>query len=320
MSADDLGRYGLMAADLSDPYALLPLARYVATFEDLARHLNLPDLGLRVGTNIRAADLGPMGVLFSLSPTLRKGFTRLSAHVRALQGGTQSSVFEVGSDLVWTYRIADLSIWPRRQDAEYTLAAVCQLVRSGFSPGWTPQEIHLEHAEAGHRPLLSRVFRAPVLFGQSANRIVLDAASADRIHRSEDTGLTRILERHIADLTRNAPRPEGVVGQVRQLIGPMLGQRPVTLTALAQELRMSPRSLQRHLAGQGTSLRALLRAHREELAGIQMREGGQRVADIASALGYADGTVLRRAMRSWTAEDGTVPPHTLRRGAPITDE
>lgn len=300
--AAEFSSNALSSDRLSDPYAFVPLARYVETFEAMAHKLSAPDLGLRVGMHIRPADLGPMGVLFSMSPSLRAGFARLSSHVRTLQGGTQSSLFEVGGDLVWTYRIADMSIWPRRQDAEYTLAAVCQLARSSFSARWAPLEVHLEHAAGIDPQLLQRVFRAPVLFGQSANRLIIEGDAADRIYRSEDPGLARILERHIADLTQAAPLSGGLVEEVHQMIALFLGQRPITLSVIAAELRMSPRSLQRHLAEQGTSLRALLRDHRQELAVLKLRSGGLQVSQVAAALGYADGTVFWRAYRNWTGD------------------
>ncbi|MBD9527538.1 AraC family transcriptional regulator [Paracoccus sp. PAR01] len=293
---------GLPRTSISDPYAQTSLARYVDTFEKAADLISAPDLGLQIGMRIKPADLGPMGVLFSISPNLRVAFDRLSRHGMALQDGTQSSVYEVGPDLVWTYRLADISIWPRRQDAEYTLAAVCQLVRSSFSADWRPHELHFEHDSQTDRALLHRAFRAPVLYNQSANRIIFAQSDAARQYRAEDGGLAQILERHIGDLISQSRSPESISDQLRRIIGLWLGQRPITLATMAAELRMSPRSLQRRLSEEGTSLRHLLREHRENLAQTLLRQKSARVSNVANALGYADSTVFWRAFRNWTGQ------------------
>lgn len=312
-----LGNCQISPVMLSDPYAQISLAQYVGAFEQAAVTLKDPSLGLAVGVRISPADLGPMGVLFSISSTMQAAFERLSRHVLAFQGGTQSSAFEVGSDLVWTYRLSDIAIWPRRQDAEYTLAAVCKLARSRFGTDWTPQEIHFEHGNRFRAAILQRVFRAPVLFNQSANRVIFDKADAVKRNRREDTGLVRILERHIADLLGQRTGAPSLIDQVRGIVNLSMGQRPVTLTSVAAQLNMSHRSLQRRLSEQGSSLRDILRDHRKELAILQLREAGMSVSEIASNLGYADATVFWRAFRAWTGEcpsavlrSGSEPPPT----------
>jgi AraC-like DNA-binding protein len=304
-----LAEQNLRVADLADPYSVVALSQYVALFEASAAALDDASLGLRIGMKARPADMGPMGVLFSLSPTLRVGMQRLAAYVMALQGGTQSSLFEADDELVWTYRPSDPALWPRRQDAEYTLAAVCQLIRSSFASDWRPVEVHFEHGEEADPALLQRFFRAPVLYRQPCNRLILRRSDALRVYRAEDKGLVTILEHHIGDLIRQSTASLSVTESVRNMIGAFLGKKPISVATLAAEMGMSPRSFQRHLAEAGTSLRVLLREHREALAVTHLAETGAQVAQVADALGYADGTVFWRAYRSWTGQE----PSALRK-------
>jgi AraC-like DNA-binding protein len=76
----------------------------------------------------------------------------------------------------------------------------------------------------------------------------------------------------------------------------------VTLPSVAAELGLSPRTLQRRLAEVGTSLQALLREHRQRMAERHLQSGAMPCARIAEALGYADSTVLWRAMKGWTGQ------------------
>lgn len=295
-----LASHGILRSQLADPYAVLPMARYVALFEDAAVIAAEPSFGAIMGIGFKPADIGPIGMLFALSPTIRSAFERLSRYVNAVQGATSSGVFEENGDFVWSYRLVDPSMWPRRQDSEFTIAASCQLVRACFRRGWRPIQIHLEHQAPRDITSLVRIYGAPILFGQSSNRIIISKMEADRVHRAEDKSLIDILLRHIADLL-DRPRSEAILTEkVRALIGIYLGHRPITITGFADELQMSPRSLQRKLAEEGTSLRLLVRDYRQTLVALHLNgDKAGSMSEIARIAGYADNTVLWRARRSW---------------------
>jgi len=63
---------------------------------------------------------------------------------------------------------------------------------------------------------------------------------------------------------------------------------------------MSTRTLQRELARQNTSVRLLLRAHRQTLAEARLASDRCRFADVAETFGYVDSTACWRAFESWT--------------------
>jgi len=279
------------------------MARYVALFEDAAALTGDEALGARMGAAFKPADIGPIGMLFALSPTVRNAFERLSKYVNAVQGATGSGVFEENGNFVWSYQLVDPLMWPRRQDSEFTLAASCQLVRSCFRRSWRPIEIQFEHRAPRDPRLLERIFGAPILFGQSGNRIVMNKAEADRSHRTEDKELVAILERHIEDLVDETASSALIRDKVRALIGIYLGHKPVTVSALAEELKLSKRSFQRKLADEGVSLRDLVRQHRQTLADHYLAERTAPMSELARVLGYADNTVLWRALRSWRKKD-----------------
>ncbi|WAC27184.1 AraC family transcriptional regulator [Ancylobacter sp. SL191] len=293
-----LAGHGLLRSQLEDSYALIPMARYLAVFEDAAVHTGDPCFGARLGAAFRPADIGPIGMLFSLSGTIRAALARMAKHVAVVQGATAIGLMEEGDRLVWSYRLEDPRLWPRRQDSEFSVAATCQMVRSCFSAGWNPLEVHLEHGAPVDPAPLQRLLRCPILFGQSANRMLMTKADADRLYRAEDHDLIAILERHATDLGGKAQRAPGLADQVRGVIGIYLGHKPLTLTSVAAELGLSPRTLQRRLSEEGVSLRDLVREQRRSIA-EQLVEGGSSLARVAEALGYADSTVFWRARRGW---------------------
>lgn len=293
-----LALHGLLRSQLDDPYAMIPMNRYVAIFEDAASIVGDSAIGALLGTLFKPSDIGPIGVLFSISSTIRAGFERLAKYVNTVQGGTNSGVFQEDGNLVWSYRLDDPRLWPRRQDSEFTLAASCQLVRACFARGWRPVEVHFEHRAPRDPATLQRIFRAPLKFGESANRIVVSGQDAVRVYRQEQPDLAAVLERHIADLSGKPLQSGSTVDHVRSLIGIYLGHKPITLVGLSQELGFSPRTLQRRLSEQGTSLRSLMREYRQSILALQ-KQNGVRLKELAQILGYADETVLWRARKHW---------------------
>lgn len=295
-----LERHDVALAGLIDPYAIMPLARYVALLEDAADLLGAPHLGAEMGSCFRPADIGPTGLIFSLSGTLGDAFARMDRYLPAFQTSTSSGLLNAGEDVLWAYRIHDPRIWPRRQDAEYAVMATCELIRSCLTSPWWPMEVHFEHSAPADTGPLRRLFRAPVLFDQPTNGLLLSRQDVERVNRVEDRDLLQVLERHVTELLQVHQSEETFAGRVEWLIAMYLDKRPITLDGMAAALGVPPRSLQRRLAEEGTSLRQLLRDHRTRLTDARLGEGARDVAGLVQALGYSERSVLSRAYRGWT--------------------
>ena len=294
-----LSRHGLSKVPLHDIYATVPMDRYVALFEDSARELGEQNLGAKLGRSARPIDIGPIGLLFSLSPSLKIAHARMAEYVAALQGATNVSVFDDGNEFVYSYHLSNPKLWPRRQDAEFTIVATAQITRLCFGNDWCPAEIHFEHEPVGDTALLRRILRAPILYGQADNRIVMSKAEAERIYRPEDRALTAVLERHAADLTPDIDPRQNIAAKVRSVVENHMGQRSIKIGDIAEVLKMSPRTLQRHLSEEGVSLRGIIRDHRKRIAEMYMALGDINKKRIAEILGYADSTVFWRARQGW---------------------
>ncbi|WP_226625285.1 AraC family transcriptional regulator [Alloyangia pacifica] len=306
---EDLGAIlkaeGLAPGALRDPYEEIPLAAYLRLFEAAARAAHDPVLGARLGRSITPADLGPTGLLLAQSATLRLGMTRFLGALAALQSATEMIFSHEPDENGWhsiSYQIRGAAKSSGAQDAEFSLSSLCQLLRQSFDRGWSPAEVHFSHAPSRRPDLLERLFGAPVRFEQSANRLLFGEEGLDTLRRTEDAGLIAVIERHVADLVRAQDPEMSVAERVRMIVSRNLGRAPVDLPSVAGALGMAPRSLQRHLAQEGTSLRALVQAERRQIAEQQLARPGARLKSVAATLGYSDETVFWRAWRNWTGE------------------
>lgn len=298
-----LDRHGIIRSQISDPYAMVPISRYIEFFEDAASTSGSPLMGALMGTGITPGDLGPTGVLFSISPNILEAIHRLTRYLSAIQGATSTGLQEFDGDYVWSYQISSPALWPRRQDSEFTLSVSCQLIRLCFSRNWRPLEVQFEHPEPPDSAGLAKIFRAPLKFGQPSNRLVISRTDAQKIYRSEDPALVAVLEHHIAELAALSSAPQSLPERVRALIGANLGYRKIRIADVARDLGLAPRTLQRRLMLEGTSLREIVEDYRRELAEKQIRARLNK-RKIADTLGYADSTVFWRARKRWTRDEG----------------
>jgi AraC-like DNA-binding protein len=89
-----------------------------------------------------------------------------------------------------------------------------------------------------------------------------------------------------------------IKNRLRILVLPTSGIK-VTLSALAQDLGVTSRTLQRRLREHGSTFRASLDAVRSELAIAQL-EARAKVTDAADATGFSEPSCFSRAFKRWT--------------------
>ena len=119
------------------------------------------------------------------------------------------------------------------------------------------------------------------------------------------TAGAHLLQQHAERLlSRRAQYQPTIVDQVRAAIVRNLAQDRVRLAAIAEELGLSPRTLQRKLSEAGASYQAVLDGARFALAQDYLRQPGLSLADIAFLLGYQEQSAFTHAFKEWS---GTNP-------------
>jgi AraC-like DNA-binding protein len=301
-----LRRHALPCVHPIDPYQLIPLASYVALFEQAAIVLGDPFLGLRLGQGFKPELLGPLGFMFQASADLRVALQQLSSYVSVWQSGTHMELVTGDNTADYVYQIDDPTLRPRRQDAEYSISSICSLIRNLLGDKWAPLAIHFEHAHPGADLRAARAyaqaFHAPVFFGQNLNRLVIEKSDLCRAALSSDRSMLPFMERHLHDLARESREPESFSRQVSHLIARRIGHGPIGLPTIAAELGLPPRSFQRRLAEERTSFRRLVRDQRRSIAESLIKNHTTTVTSVAHTLGYAETAVLSRAFKSWTGK------------------
>lgn len=175
------------------------------------------------------------------------------------------------------------------------------LVNAGRMGGDSIRAIvaRFRHAPEGDALEKARLLGSPMEFGAPLTELLLPAEALSRPLPHANEALADFLERHVGELAARLPgAPRSVPDRVRALIGEHLreGADPA---ALAAPLHMSPRTLQRRLREEGTSLAALVDEARRSRATALLR-AGLAIGELAYLLGYSEPSAFHRTFRRWT--------------------
>lgn len=300
-----LATTGLHEQDLSHPDGLVALAALVDLVRFAQRHTPDPALGLRLAGLVDLRDQGFWGHAVLSSRSLRE---RVAAHVR-YQRLRAPWKLELREDS----GIATLEIIPDGLPAdvlpimiEWILSTA--LLHLGAHFGGKPRELELwlSYPAAAHHREFAALLEREIVFDAPCICLRVPAALLD-LELPGDPKLQRLLHDRLDSQLRELPAdaPQGLIEQVRQRMAARM-EREASLSQVARDLGISPRTLQRQLEAHATSFQILLEDVRRVHALRYLSDTKHSVRRIAQRLGYADATSFRRAFRRWT---GSSPAH-----------
>ncbi|MBL6612717.1 MAG: AraC family transcriptional regulator [Reyranella sp.] len=155
------------------------------------------------------------------------------------------------------------------------------------------------------------IFPAPLRFACPLSAFWFDATQLCSPVRRDEAALRRFLSNAQANVIVPPRDTDVVSARLRRHLQDSQPQWP-HLSACADALHMSPATLQRRLAAEGTTFQLLKDELRRDLAIVRLNTSAVPLAALAGELGFADGASFQRAFKSWTGS----APGPYRRGRP----
>ncbi|MDR7086696.1 AraC-like DNA-binding protein [Aeromicrobium panaciterrae] len=279
--------------------SFVPLHDYVGLLEATAAELSCPDFGMRLSHWQGLDILGPVAVIARNTPTLIEAIGSISrylyVHSPALHLINDPDVD--GSDLRFTYDVTELELNDLRQAYEVSMAIVVQILRLLGGPGAGPSSISFLHEQIGPNSAYAEALACPVSFGQTWCGFELSPELADRPIDSAHPETRRIAEAYLESQypIGTATLTERTVELTRRL----LPTGTCSIDAIADQLNLHPRTLQRRLAEEGAHCQDLIENERRDQAARYLAQPGLHLSQIAGLLGYAEQSTLNRSCRRW---------------------
>ncbi|MBC9073050.1 AraC family transcriptional regulator [Thauera sp. CAU 1555] len=152
------------------------------------------------------------------------------------------------------------------------------------------------------------IYPAPAHFNAPVTAFHLDSALLDAPIRQDKAALSAFLRNAPTDWIYVTGGKRLMTHRVRELLEAQLADAP-TVEDVARALHISPRTLARHLAQEGTGFQAVKDALRRDIAIARISRTDQPIATIGASLGFDDPATFNRAFKQWTGS----PPGAYRK-------
>lgn len=297
---------GLDPALIDRPGARYP-TRGMTRFWALAIAATEPALTLEVPDHVQPQTMHALGAALAASRSVEDALLRIARYSR-LVSDAADIVLEIEAGRIGVIYRPPVQAPPLADAAfEAFMASAARLAQqlTGTRSGGL-QLCEFRHPAAVDPTPYRRYFGCPVRFGAARNRLLFDLATARAPLPGADETAARLHDVVAADyLARFDAQP--VAQRLREQLIRHLPSGEPTRAALAAALHLTPRTLLRRLAAEGTNWKTLLNDVRRELALSYLRQN-RSAAEITFLLGFADPANFTRAFRRWT---GTSPREWL---------
>lgn len=292
---------GLTQAQSRDPRRAVDM-RVIARLLDGAAHvLDDDDVGLHIAERAELGAMGAFSYAVLNAPTLGTALRNIERYSLALVEGVGPALELEGdtAHLVFPFGEGDPRVF--RQPAEAAVLLFLRLMRQLGGSEWRPFEVAFRHrAPASTREHQRLLPTRKLSFGQPLDGIRFARSDLELRAADADRFLLPIVERQLEEVVGDTDEPDPLLRELEMLVASCVCDGHPTLQALAPQLGLSVRTLQRRLGAAGVSYRDLVARVRVQIARYYLEETETSLVEIAFLLGYSELSAFDRAFRRWT--------------------
>jgi AraC-like DNA-binding protein len=303
---------GISRRQLSQDDFGLSVASQYRFLELAAAEANDRLLGLHVAVEM---DIRAIGLLFYLTGSSRTVSEALDNLARYSRTTTEALVVEMSQqkdEVILALRHLQEFDESHRQFFELLALWLIRTLQKETNRDFTLSRVTFTHARNADLREVHRLLRCPVEFAQGIDSWVLPQRVIDLPIVSGDSQLLKILTAHADDLLAERHSVTGLQSMVANQLASLLPSGESRAAVVARQLGMSPRSLTRHLAEEGTTFGEILERLRQRLATRYLADDRMSVQQTAWLLGYSEVGAFNHAYKRWT---GTAPRRTRKPAA-----
>jgi AraC-like DNA-binding protein len=279
---------GIPASALSDPDEKVRSDAVAALLDLTARQSGIDDFALRMAERRRPANWGVAGLLMTQQRTVGDAMQAGAHYIAAHYEGARAEIETFGDEVVAWIDVddgADPVRFDPAQRNEFVVGASVYVLRALMRRDWRPLRVGFTHPAHGDLDRYKPYFGRTPLFDQDRMFLVLARADLDLPLQGHDPEAERILRRMAEQQLPDQSRPFSRA--VAVLISQRLAEGDLHAEDVATALDLDLRSLQRRLAGEGSSFSELLHDVRMNLARTFVERSRRPLAEVADLLGFA---------------------------------
>ena len=284
---------GIRQGELDDPDRRIPCEALGVIVSGAQRTRRTPNLALEAARLVPIGAYPLLDYLVLTSDTVGAGIHQLARYFGLVGNPVSLHVHERRDPI----RI-EMPGSPAPFGVEFTVSLILFHLRAETEGRFVAASISF-----GHTPddvaAFERTFGCPVQSTALWNGIGVVRDAWRLPLRRRDPVLGRMLQAQADDVLARLPARDGLALEVQRLLAMRVARGDTRIAALAPQLAMSARTLQRRLAADGVSYRDLLEGARKEAAGRYIAESILSIAEVAFLVGYSEPAAFHRAFKRW---------------------
>lgn len=303
-----LQHYQICEADLDDEENRISQEQYSQLLDEVQRKHPVPGLGLLDGQGVNILDHGLLGYAMFASANLGKAIERHTKYQDVIGAVVHTALYIEGDTA--HLRVVEIA----RPDMLNTDAKVHYEMERLFSQ-WAEvgaaigsdrhwfDSVDFNYPAPYYRSMYQQVLGEHVRFKREFCQMNFPAKLLEQPLNFANEKAAELCERQCAALLDELKATEGLVGEIRRLLGNTPGKYP-PIEVAASHLALGERTLRRRLADEGTSYKQVLLDFRMELAASYLRNDAMTVQEAAFVTGYSDPSNFHRTFSQY---HGTTP-------------
>lgn len=262
------------------------------------------DFGVCAGKRWSPMTFHALGLAWLASASLGEALYRMTRYGKFVNDGVCYELSSEGLQYRFSIRAVDTLGERSPPSVDASIVALLKMIRMLLGENYSPIEVQCPHPPNAASLLLEQQVRCPITFGGDAVEVLFHRPDIEKVLLTGNTELSlaneQIVVQHLSDLAQS-----DLTTQVELEITKQMPSGQLKEDNIARALNLSRRSMQRHLADEGTSFAQLLETKRRRLAETYLRNGALAISEIAYLLGYSEQANFTRAFKRWFGESPT---------------
>ncbi len=292
---------GIDPAIFEDVRARIPRSRVLQIWQEAARRLPDPHLGLHLGERVRPHAVNVVTYLTMSSRTLREGLERLIRYQRILGEDSRVQLRDEGTQSFIRIEFGSEELPATRDEIEYWAVLLMKYGRWIADYDVRLMEVRFSYPRPEEPSEYERIFGCRPRFGAAESGLLIASAELDRPSIHANPEVARAHEQSAGEYLAELD-DRSMSRQLCELLMGVLEKGQLDLETAARQLHVSVRTLQRRLRDEGTSYREVVDQLRREIALDKLRKTDIPIEEITYLTGFSELSPFYRAFRRWTGK------------------
>ena len=286
----------LQMVQLAEVQSRIPDSALIDVLDRCAIATHNPTLGIEFANWIDLHGFGLFCLLADHCTTLSEA-VRISQRYRHLETtALDAGVKPVGNETMIHYSVASQTRHGGGQSVEFMLAIAIRVSRTILGEQWRPLRVELQRPEPADRRRHAALLGCPVRFGSERSAYFIRPQDLFTHSNRGNPQVLEYLMRQLDSFERE--NPEQSSAEVSRIIAQDLPSGRATLKRAAAATGVTPRTLQRRLAAEGTEFSVLVEQIRRQLAERYFQtERNPQLSSLAIHLGYSEASAVSRFLQ-----------------------